>query len=192
MLADLVAERLPGRPPFLSGFPPGIALRYPPNYLLVALLAVAAALIGVGFKTLVYKIEDLCDRLWGGRPEWARPAVGGARLGLLLLALPQLYGVGYPVMYKAVAGDYRAVVPAHPRRREDLACQPDPGHRRLGRGVRPLAVHRRHRRHGLRRDRRATCSAPPRAPALYAVVAMGAVFAAAARPRSPRSPAWSR
>ena len=41
-----------------------------------------------------------------GRPEWARPAVGGTALGLLLLALPQMYGVGYPVMYKAVAGDY--------------------------------------------------------------------------------------
>ena len=24
----------------------------------------------------------------------------------MLLALPQMYGVGYPVMYKAVAGDY--------------------------------------------------------------------------------------
>ncbi len=36
----------------------------------------------------------------------ARPAVGGVLLGLLLLAIPQLYGVGYPVMYKAVAGSY--------------------------------------------------------------------------------------
>ena len=35
-----------------------------------------------------------------------RPAVGGVALGLLLLAVPQLYGVGYPVMYKAVAGSY--------------------------------------------------------------------------------------
>ena len=29
-----------------------------------------------------------------------------SRSGLLLLALPQRYGVGYPVMYKAVAGSY--------------------------------------------------------------------------------------
>ena len=44
--------------------------------------------------------------LWKGRPEWARPAVGGVALGLVLLALPQMYGVGYPVMGKAFAGQY--------------------------------------------------------------------------------------
>ncbi len=38
--------------------------------------------------------------------EWARPAVGGIVLGLFLLAIPQMYGVGYPVMYKTVAGGY--------------------------------------------------------------------------------------
>ena len=37
-------------------------------------------------------------------PEWARPAVGGVLLGLLLLALPQMYGVGYPVMDSVIAG----------------------------------------------------------------------------------------
>ena len=65
-----------------------------------------AALLGLAFKNVLYKTEDVCDRLWKHRPEWARPAVGGVALGLLLLAVPQLYGVGYPVMYKAVAGSY--------------------------------------------------------------------------------------
>jgi chloride channel protein, CIC family len=55
---------------------------------------------------VLYKIEDLCDLIWKGRLEWARPAVGGVVLGLLLLALPQMYGVGYPVMYKTTAGGY--------------------------------------------------------------------------------------
>ena len=32
--------------------------------------------------------------------------MGGLLLGLLLLAIPQLYGVGYPVMYKTTAGGY--------------------------------------------------------------------------------------
>ena len=32
--------------------------------------------------------------------------MGGVALGLLLLAVPQMYGVGYPVMYKAMAGSY--------------------------------------------------------------------------------------
>jgi CIC family chloride channel protein len=69
-------------------------------------LAVIAGLIGLAFAKIVYLVEDLWDRLWRGRPEWARPAVGGIVLGLFLLAVPQMYGVGYPVMYKTVAGGY--------------------------------------------------------------------------------------
>jgi CIC family chloride channel protein len=106
MIADVTAIPFLGDKPFLSGFPPGIALHNAGDYLLVAVLAVIAALIGLAFKTVLYKTEDLCDRLWRGRPEWARPAVGGLALGLLLLALPQMYGVGYPVMYKTTAGQY--------------------------------------------------------------------------------------
>ncbi|HUC21880.1 MAG TPA: chloride channel protein [Streptosporangiaceae bacterium] len=106
MLADAVAIPFLGNHPFLTGFPSGIALVHPRNYLLVAVLAVVAGLIGLLFKAVLYKVEDLWDVWWKGRPEWARPAVGGVALGLLLLALPQMYGVGYPVMYKAVAGNY--------------------------------------------------------------------------------------
>jgi CIC family chloride channel protein len=106
MIADVTAEPFLGSKPFLSGFPPGIVLHHARNYLLVVVLAVIAALLGLAFKTVLYKTEDLCDRLWKGRPEWARPAVGGVVLGLLLLAIPQMYGVGYPVMYKATAGGY--------------------------------------------------------------------------------------
>ncbi|WP_225446705.1 chloride channel protein [Streptacidiphilus sp. PB12-B1b] len=106
MVADVIGRAVFGSAPFFSGLPSGIALHHTYNYLLVALLAVLAALIGLAFKTVLYKTEDICDRLWGGRPEWARPAVGGIALGLLLLALPQMYGVGYQVMYKAVDHDY--------------------------------------------------------------------------------------
>ena len=106
MVADVVSQQFLGAAPFLSGFPSGIALGHTRNYLLVALLAVVAALLGLAFKNVLYKTEDVCDRLWRHRPEWARPAVGGVALGLLLLAVPQMYGVGYPVMYKAVAGSY--------------------------------------------------------------------------------------
>ncbi len=106
MVADAVAIPFLGDKPFLSGFPAGITLQHPRNYLFVAVLAVLAALMGLAFKNVLYKIEDWCDALWKGRPEWARPVVLGLAFGLLLLALPQMYGVGYPVMFKATAGDY--------------------------------------------------------------------------------------
>ncbi|HWG15951.1 MAG TPA: chloride channel protein, partial [Streptosporangiaceae bacterium] len=106
MVAEATAIPFLGSRPFLSGFPAGITLPHPADYLLVALLAVIAALFGLAFKGVLYKTEDVCDRLWGNRPQWARPAAGGVLLGLLLLAVPQMYGVGYPVMYKATGGGY--------------------------------------------------------------------------------------
>jgi CIC family chloride channel protein len=89
--------------PFLAL--PEFAVRNPVEYLLYAVLGVLAGAVGVLFTRVLYLIEDGCDALWRG-PEWARPAVGGLALGALLLVLPQMYGVGYPVLGDAVAGRY--------------------------------------------------------------------------------------
>jgi CIC family chloride channel protein len=75
------------------------------EYGFYAVLGVLAAFAGVGFIRSLYGLEDLADRLWRG-PEWLQPAAGGAVLGLLLLALPQMYGVGYPVLEGAIRGNY--------------------------------------------------------------------------------------
>jgi CIC family chloride channel protein len=106
MVADAVIRPLLGGAPFLAQFPHGAQLHHSVDYLLVAVLAVIAAVIGQLFKWALYGIEDVCDRLWAGRPEWLRPAVGGVLVGVVLLAVPQMYGVGYPVMFKALDGDY--------------------------------------------------------------------------------------
>ena len=97
MLADVVAIPFLGDKPFLSQFPAGIALHHPGNYLLVAVLAVAAALIGLAFKAVVYKMEDLWDVLWKGM---AALAVGC----LLLFGLPLLFPAspGYDATAHAV------------------------------------------------------------------------------------------
>ncbi|HEX3678523.1 MAG TPA: chloride channel protein, partial [Galbitalea sp.] len=56
MVADAVAIPFLGDHAFLTGFPSGIALHNPTDYLLVAVLAVVAALIGLLFKTVLYKM----------------------------------------------------------------------------------------------------------------------------------------
>ena len=101
---DVVSRAFFGSAPFFAGMPHGLIMTSDSGFLLVAVLGVAAGLIGYGFKTILYSLEDLVERLWGNRPEWALPAVGGAALGGLLLLLPQMYGVGYPVMSKVIAG----------------------------------------------------------------------------------------
>ena len=181
MIADAVAIPFLGDKPFLSGFPPGISLPHPSDYLLVAVLAVAAGLVGLLFKNVVYAIEDLWDRAWKDRPEWARPAIGGLALGVILLALPQMYGVGYPVMYKAVAGNYALWFLLVLAAGKILACSTTLGMGGSGGVFAPslfigvtsgMAF-------GVIVSHLIGAAAGP--PALYAVVAMGAVFTAAAR-----------
>ncbi len=181
MIADITAVPFLGTKPFLSGFPSGISLHGAQSYLLVAVLAVVAALMGLAFKAVLYKTEDLCDALWHGRPEWARPAVGGIALGVLLLALPQMYGVGYPVMDKATAGQYALWFLVLLAFGKIVACSLTIGIGGSGGVFAPSlfigvasgmaygdAVHH-------------LFGAAAGQPALYAVVAMGAVFASATR-----------
>ena len=105
--ADAVGRAAFGSQPFLSL--PSFQLGSPAELLLYAGLGVAAAGVGAAFVRVLYGGEDLADRLWATRPDWLRPAVGGVLLGGLLLAAPQMYGVGYPVLEDAVAGHYVVV-----------------------------------------------------------------------------------
>ncbi|QEC50746.1 chloride channel protein [Baekduia soli] len=84
---------------------PGFTLTSPVELVLYAALGLLGGAVGIVFIRVLYGSEDLADRLWRG-PAWARPAVGGILLGLLLLAVPEMYGVGYPVLSLAVSGHY--------------------------------------------------------------------------------------
>jgi chloride channel protein, CIC family len=181
MVADVVALQFLPDKPFLSGFPSGIVLHSTQNYLLVAGLAVVAALIGLAFKSVLYKVEDVCDALWKGRPEWARPAVGGVALGLLLLALPQMYGVGYPVMYQTAAGGYALWFLVILAFGKILACSLSIGIGGSGGIFAPSLFIGVTSGYAYGDIVHHVFGAAAGQPALYAVVAMGAVFTAAAR-----------
>jgi len=107
VLSSVVATAV-GRLAFGSGaflHLPAFHLVSAAEYPLYALLGLLAAFVGVAFIRTLYGAEDLADRIWRG-PAWLRPAAGGLLLGTLLLVLPEMYGVGYPVLENAITGQY--------------------------------------------------------------------------------------
>ncbi len=105
--ADAIGRAAFGRASFLVL--PAFNFSSPLELFLYAGLGILAAGVGLIFVRVLYSGEDLADRLWPG-PDWLRPGAGGLLLGLLLLAVPQMYGVGYPVLERAVSGHYVALV----------------------------------------------------------------------------------
>jgi CIC family chloride channel protein len=101
--ADAIGRAAFGSNAFLS-LPP-FTFTSPVELLLYGGLGVLACGVGLGFVRVLYVGEDVADRIWRG-PDWVRPAVGGVLLGLFLLAVPEMYGVGYPVLERAVSGHY--------------------------------------------------------------------------------------
>lgn len=101
--ADVIGRAAFGNQAFLPL--PAFTITSGWDYLLYALLGLVAAVVGVAFIRVLYGMEDMFDRWWPG-PMWLRPATGGVLLGGLLLALPQMYGVGYPVLEAGIEGHY--------------------------------------------------------------------------------------
>jgi chloride channel protein, CIC family len=105
VIADVIGRAAFGSQPFLAL--PAFEQRSYWEYALYAGLGLTAAVLGTAFIRILYGMEDFADRIWHG-PAWLRPAVGGVLLGGVLLAMPQLYGVGYPVLEHAIGGGYTA------------------------------------------------------------------------------------
>lgn len=103
VVASVIGRAFLGDAPFLDL--PEFTVNSHGEYLLYVVLGLLAAGVALLFVKVLYGIEDLADKIWKG-PEWLRPGVGGLLLGLVLLALPQMYGVGYPVLENAVNGKY--------------------------------------------------------------------------------------
>jgi CIC family chloride channel protein len=85
------------------------------EFLLYPFLGLLAALVGVVFVRLLYWSEDRFDS-WKGIPEWVKPGIGGALIGVLALGypvvtslrwerLPHIFNVGYDVIQTTFADE---------------------------------------------------------------------------------------
>ena len=101
--ADVISRAAFGSRPFLSI--PGFELTSVWEFAFYAVLGVLAAILAVVFIQTLYGLEDIANRTWRWS-ESPRPAVGGLLLGVLLLALPQMFGVGYPMLERSISGEY--------------------------------------------------------------------------------------
>jgi chloride channel protein, CIC family len=61
VVADVIGHAFFGSGPIFSAMPHGLSLPHDIDYLLVVVLGLAAGLIGVGFKTVLYRTEGICD-----------------------------------------------------------------------------------------------------------------------------------
>jgi CIC family chloride channel protein len=82
------------------------------EFIFFPVLGVVAALFGVLYTRTIYFAEDLFDK-WKRVPEWFKPAIGGALLGVFAFAypaltgvtwdhIPHVYNVGYAVIESAL------------------------------------------------------------------------------------------
>ncbi len=78
------------------------SLRNPVELLLYVLLGALCAGISTAFVKILYACEDAFD---GWRfPEYLKPVVGGAMIGLIGVVFPPVFGVGYEAIEQALAG----------------------------------------------------------------------------------------
>lgn len=73
------------------------------EYLFYVVLGILAAFAAVGFISVLYRSEDMFDSL--KLPEYLKPALGGLAVGAIGLYSPDLFGVGYEGITKALSGE---------------------------------------------------------------------------------------
>ncbi len=74
----------------------------PEEFLVFALIGVVGALIATTFVRLMLYFTDVSRRL--NTPHWLKPSIAGAGMGLVGLWIPEILGVGEPVMQKVLVG----------------------------------------------------------------------------------------
>jgi CIC family chloride channel protein len=91
---------------FLGDLPafevPKYALVSPFELVPYMLLGVLSALVGLAFIVVLYRSEDLFERL--PLPDYSKAAIGGLMVGAVGIGLPQVFGVGYGTINAALVG----------------------------------------------------------------------------------------
>lgn len=88
-IGDFPAFRVPAHPPTSWAELP-----------IFALMGVLAAVVGFGFKKLLYATTDAFDAL--PVPRLCRPVIGGLLVGLIGVNFPRVFGVGYDTIEPAL------------------------------------------------------------------------------------------
>ena len=160
--ASVIGRAAFGNHPFLDL--PAFGLRSGWEYLAFALLGVVIGAVGVAFTHVLYWIEDGCDWVWrwcavrsGCAPRWAGCCWAGC-----CCVLPEMYGVGYPVLAHAIDGRYVLWFLLILMVGKMVATSLTIGIGGSGGVFAPVAVHRRDGRHRVRHRRARTWSLPRR------------------------------
>ena len=67
-----------------------------------------AGFVGLAFMFSLYRTEDVFEKT--GLPEWARPALGGALVGVIGIWFPNVFGVGYSTISAALTSELSATL----------------------------------------------------------------------------------
>jgi CIC family chloride channel protein len=100
VVATVVSRWLLGNHPSFAV--PEYDLGSPLELFLYMAVGVLAGLVGTAFVKLLYFTEDTFDR--SPLPEWTKAASGGLLVGLIGLAFPHVFGVGYSTISDALHG----------------------------------------------------------------------------------------
>ncbi|MGC8602561.1 MAG: chloride channel protein [Desulfomonilaceae bacterium] len=79
---------------------PPYELLFPQELALYSILGIIAGVVAVSFTVTLYKVEDIWDA-WKF-PEYLKATVGGVIIGTIALGFPQIMGVGYDSITKAL------------------------------------------------------------------------------------------
>jgi len=82
--------------------PPHYEMISPVELLFYALMGVFVGLVALLFVTALYKTEDIFNAI--PMPEYVKPILGGLIMGILIILIPETFGVGYGSIDHALSG----------------------------------------------------------------------------------------